>query len=317
MFVVRRPAGVKVRRDGVETELAADLVVDATGRTGRAPVWLAALGYDKAPEEELPIDLMYATRHVRHGADVEVDGVTAALIGHYPGMPRAFFVCRVEGGRGLVMAAGYGAHHPPSDDAGFDAFVASVAPPATAAAVAGAESLGPVVTHRFPSNFRRRYEKLDRFPAGFLVFGDAMCSVNPLYGTGMTVCALQAKELRRCLVRGGDDLAPRFFKAAAKPVDLAWQSSVGADLALPEIEGRRNAVIRVLNHYIARVHAAAETEPAVAEAFLRVIDFLDPPSRLFAPSVLRRVFRPAASTPARPTAGADPADAQLVGVEHF
>lgn len=310
-----RVTGVQIRRDGVHTELAADLVVDATGRTGRAAVWLAGLGYDAAPEEELPIDLIYATRH-GSGDDCEVDGVIAGLIGHYPGWPRGFFMQRLEGGRGLVTAAGLGAaHHPPSDVAGFDAFVAGVAPPRVAAAIAAADSLGPVITHRFPSNVRRHYEKLDRFPAGFLVFGDAICSLNPLYGTGMTVCALEAEALRRCLLaRGADNLAPRFFKAAAKPVDVAWQLCTGADLALPEIDGKRSAQIRVLNRFIARLQAAAETEPAVSEAFLRVVHFLDPPSRLFAPSILRRVLRPAAAPPTgRPVAADAGPSTQRIG----
>jgi 2-polyprenyl-6-methoxyphenol hydroxylase-like FAD-dependent oxidoreductase len=221
-------------------------------------------------------------------------------------MPRGLFAQRLEGGRGLVTAAGFGAaHHPPSDIAGFDAFVERVAPPRVAATITAADSLGPVIIHRFPSNIRRRYERLDRFPEGFLVFGDAICSLNPLYGTGMTVCALEAEALRRCLREdGGEYLAPRFFKAAAKPVDVAWQLGTGADLALPEIEGERSAQIRVLNRYITRLQAAAETEPLVSVAFLRVVHFLDPPTRLFAPDILRRVFRPAAAAPTRPTSGA-------------
>jgi 2-polyprenyl-6-methoxyphenol hydroxylase-like FAD-dependent oxidoreductase len=313
-----RVTGVRVHREGVETEVAADLVVDATGRTGRAPVWLAELGYEAAPEEELPIDLMYATRH-GSGDDCEVDGVIAGLIGHYPGMPRGFFAQRLEGGRGLVTAAGFGpAHHPPSDVPGFDAFVAGVAPPRVAAAITAADSLGPVITHRFPSNIRRRYERLDRFPDGFLVFGDAICSLNPLYGTGMTVCALEAEALRRCLLAHGDEtLGPRFFKAAAKPVDVAWQLCTGADLALPEIEGERSAQIKILNRFITRLQAAAETEPLVSVAFLRVVHFLDPPTRLFAPSIVRRVFRPAAAAPAGPSvAAAAGSRAPLVGADH-
>jgi 2-polyprenyl-6-methoxyphenol hydroxylase-like FAD-dependent oxidoreductase len=312
-----RVTGVKVQRDGVEAELTADLVVDATGRTGRAPVWLAALGYAQAPEEELAIDLMYATRQVKAtGADL--DGVQATLIGHYPGMPRTFFAVRAEGERVYVTGAGYGAHQPPGDEAGFDAFVASVAPPRLVSALAAAEPLGPVITHRFPSNLRRHYQKLDRFPGGFLVFGDALCSFNPVYGEGMTVCAFQAQALRRCLSRGEDDLARRFFRAAAKPIEVAWQFSVGADLALPEIEGRRTARMRFLNRYIARLQAAAETEPAVSEAFLRVLNFLDPPARLFSPDILRRVLRPAAAAPAEPPSPpeAEQINADRVGAAH-
>ena len=50
---------------GAEEILAADLVVDATGRGGRTPAWLQELGYDPPTEEQLRVDVKYASRHLR------------------------------------------------------------------------------------------------------------------------------------------------------------------------------------------------------------------------------------------------------------
>jgi flavin-dependent dehydrogenase len=151
--------------------------------------------------------------------------------------------------------------------------------------------LGTASTYRFQSNQRRRYDRLRRFPEGLLVIGDALCSFNPIYGQGMTVAALEALALRDCLSRGTGDLAPRFFRAAAAPIHQAWQLSANPDLALPEIDGTPPLVARLLNGYLDRVLAAAESDTVIVDQFVRVTSLLDPATRLLRPQVIWRVLR--------------------------
>jgi hypothetical protein len=101
--------------------------------------------------------------------------------------------------------------------------------------VAHAEPLGDFVRYRYPANLRRRYERLAEFPKGYLVFGDALCSFNPVYGQGMTVAAQEAMLLRECLDAGATDLAQRFFTRAAAVIDTPWDIAVGNDLRHPKV----------------------------------------------------------------------------------
>ena len=60
--------------------LSADLVVSALGRNGRAGAWLAEHGFHAPPEQELRIDLLYASRLVRLDPAL-LGGYRAVLIG--------------------------------------------------------------------------------------------------------------------------------------------------------------------------------------------------------------------------------------------
>ena len=63
-----RVTGVRAigRDDGSSAEvLGADLVVEATGRGSRLPVWLSELGYPQLDTDEVRVDVGYATRQYR------------------------------------------------------------------------------------------------------------------------------------------------------------------------------------------------------------------------------------------------------------
>ncbi len=165
------------------------------------------------------------------------------------------------------------------------------------------EPLGPVQTHRTPTSIRRNYQRMRAFPRGLIVFGDALCAFNPIYGQGMTVAAQQALALRSWLANGSDD--PRaFFQLAAPVVGAAWDIVTRADLSIPAVPGPRPLPVRVIGRYMARLQAVAVADHVVAHAYLRVINLLDPPTALMRPSIAVRVLRPGAAGGRAPTSRA-------------
>ena len=302
-----RVTGVRARRrqaGSAEEAVDAELVVDASGRGGRALTWLDGLGYERPPEDELRVGVRYATRHLRLREGALGDD-RAVGVGAVPGRPTGMYAAAQEHGWWICTLFGYEAHPPSTEPGQFNRFLGSLAPADVAAAVEAAEPLTDVVTHAFPSNLWRRYDKLRRFPAGLLVFGDAICSFNPIYGQGMSVAALEAIVLRRELARaqqrgqGGVDWR-RFFRGVRRPISDAWDLATGADLALPEVPGRRPLKVKLLGYYVDRVQRAAHVDPAVAAAFLRVTALLDRPPALLRPSIMVRAIRHGGSRTAAP-----------------
>jgi hypothetical protein len=142
----------------------------------------------------------------------------------------------------------------------------------------------------FPASIRRRYEKIDRFPEAYLVFGDAIASFNPIYGQGMSVAALESEELAAVLEQGSEELGPRFFRRAAKIVDMPWAISVGNDLRMPETIGPRNIGVNFINWYMSQLHKTAHADPIAALAFFRVANLLAPPPSVLHPKIAWRVL---------------------------
>jgi 2-polyprenyl-6-methoxyphenol hydroxylase-like FAD-dependent oxidoreductase len=289
----RRVTGARVLRradNSAEELLGADLVVDATGRGSRTPVWLEALGYARPPTERVRIGLGYATRIYRLPPDA-LGGDLAVVQAATPRHPRAGGLQRLEGDRWLLTLAGILGDHPAVDPDGFLAFARSLQFPDIYEAIRDAEPLDDPVGFRFPASVRRRYERLRRFPDGLLVVGDAVASFNPVYGQGMSVAALEALALRRHLERGVEPQPHRFFQDVARVVDVPWDMSAGGDLAFPGVHGRRTLKVRLISAYIARLHAAAAHDASLAGAFLRVAGLVSRPESLLRPGVALRVLR--------------------------
>lgn len=290
------------REDAEPQTLNAALTVDCTGRGSRTPQWLRAWGYEPAPEERVTIGLAYTSVYVRRDERVrpEVVAVIGTATAEQPD-PSILIAQEPDAdgrARWVMGLGGYAGRHVDTTLEAMRQRAQATGQHEITALLTGAETLCEPMRYAFPHSQRRRYERLHRFPRGFLLMGDALASFNPVYGQGMTVAACEALALRDALAtRPDDQWAPSFFRAAARVIDIPWQLTVGADLALPMVEGDRPLAVRIVNAYVARLQRVAVHDAKVANAFRRVIHLLAPPPSLFAPRILWRVLSATAPAP--------------------
>jgi len=292
-----RVTGVQVERrgdDAGDQTLTADLVVDCTGRGSRTTRWLVELGFAAPSESEVKVNVGYATRLYRRDPNDPRSREWILLTPEAPRETRFGGMFPIEGDRWIVSMGGWMGDHAPTDEPGFMEYARNLPAPDIYNLMSRSEPLSDIVPHKFSSSLRRHYEKLARFPEGYLALGDAICSFNPTYGQGMTSAAMQAAALDALLTERKDDLAalaPVFFKRAAKVVDIPWQLAVGEDFRFPETTGPKPAGTDFINRYVAQVHRATRFDAEVCRGFLYVMNLLKPPSSLMLPGMMLRVWR--------------------------
>jgi flavin-dependent dehydrogenase len=312
-------AGVWVRArrlpgGAAERDIAADFVVDASGRNSRAPAWLAALGYEPPQETTINAFLGYASRWYQRPPSRH-DRWRGLLIGaRAPDQTRAGVLLPIEGGRWIVTLAGLGGDYPPTDgDAAFLDFARNLRSPRLYEAIRDAQPLTPIYGYRRTENCLRHYERLRCWPERFVVLGDAVCTFNPVYGQGMSVAAQGAQLLDRCLrraqrarlrsaqePRGLTGLARAFQRQVAALNATPWLMATGEDLRWASTQGGQpSAVTRLTQRYMDEIMALMVRSPRASRAFMEVWHLLAPPATLFHPSLVALVAGQALTRSAR------------------
>jgi 2-polyprenyl-6-methoxyphenol hydroxylase-like FAD-dependent oxidoreductase len=275
---------------GDEERLSADLVVDCTGRGSRLGAWLGALGYHAPPERKVAIDLGYATRFFRRDPDDRLGGALGVMsLPKDASRPRGAGAFAVENAQWMVVVVGYHDDRPSSDPVDFAARVADEPTHALRPFASVAQPVTDVMTYRFPASVRRDFHKLARFPEGLLVAGDAVLSVNPIYGQGMTSAVLHAGVLADHLASKASPRA--YFRQLRKPVDLVWQLPSTEDFRLPHVTGDRPLGLGAA-HRIGDLYTRATLRDAqVHRVLLKVLNLEEDSKALTRPGTLLRAYR--------------------------
>ncbi|MBC7271720.1 MAG: FAD-dependent monooxygenase [Streptomyces sp.] len=279
-----------VRLDG-DTELAADLVVDASGRGSRVTTWLAGLGVTGIRERTVDSGLVNATRVYRVPDGAARFPLTIVHANPYVSRPgRSGMVLPIEGDRWMVSLAGTRGGEPPADPEGFLRYTLDLPDPIVGRLISGAEPLTGIHISRSTSNVRRYLEKAPRWPEGLVVLGDALATFNPAYGQGMSVAAMGARVLAAEVRRDGvtaAGLARRVQRGVGRSVDAAWSMAVSQDVLYPGVRGGRpGAGDRLVTAYTRRMMKAATGSYAAASAVWDVTSMRTGPKRLFSPGAL-------------------------------
>ena len=285
-----RVTGTRVveRATGQERVLTSDLVVDTTGRSARTPAFLEAHGFRRPAERRYSVQLSYSSQFFRPLPATLPEKVVI----DFPTLdrPEGAGLMANEDGTVVVTVIGLAGHSTPTDLPGLLDSAAEFLPAHVAAALRAAEPLGEVSVQRYPASIWRRYHKLDKFPHGYLVMGDAVCSLNPVFGQGMTSAAIQAQTLHECLTTGTAGLSHRFFRASAKKLTPIWWGNRIFDFTVVPSDDWRLNLQKLVALGMDKVYGAATTDLVVAETIFRTIQLLDRITVLMRPSVFSRVF---------------------------
>ncbi|WP_461016812.1 NAD(P)/FAD-dependent oxidoreductase [Streptomyces daliensis] len=297
-----RSVFARERGTTTSTEIPAAVVVDAGGRRSLTPEWLGQAGYTGRPPQQIDAGVSYAVRaypptpghehakHVVHLQAAPPDELTFSIL-----------VPAEDGTR----QAGIGTVRPcaaPRTDDEFTRALSRLRDPAVGDALPpGGAPAGSVRTfHPGPSRWNR-FDRWRDWPDGLIVLGDALCTLNPVYGQGMSVAVQQALALRHALrtPKPRSNVYRRIRRDLARAVRPAWTISGTEDWRFPHTTGHTSPFSALTHRFLDHLLSTAMTDPALARHLAEVFALTRPPTSLASPTVLRAVAARRVRGPAR------------------
>ena len=273
----------------------ADLVVDASGRGSVSPAWLEGFGYRRPDGRKIEIGIGYTTRiYRRRRTDLGGKLGDRSCRQRRRTGATAPIRSRAKIAGSSASAAIFGDDAPDERPDVSRPMRDSLPTPRSTTSSPRAEPLTDFIRYRYAANLRRRYERLARFPKGYLVFGDAIVQLQPGLRPGHDGGGPGGRHCCKTCLR--DDGAESGARASSRQQRRSRSIPLGyrrrQRSAAPASAGSRvRRKVRFINWYIGKLHMAAQHDAALGNAFLQVANMQASPTRLLHPVVVMQVIR--------------------------
>ncbi|MBT2655733.1 glutamate synthase subunit beta [Bacillus sp. ISL-18] len=286
--------GVEVLQENKTKTIFGDLVIDTSGNASFTKEWLEKQGR-KVFEEKVNIGLCYATRKFtlpEAPKDFKIkiiypDPAAKETIGGTLSL--------VENNQCFVTLNGYLHTLNPADVKDAEGFIqktSSLPLPDIFEEIQTGTSETETAIYQVPQISWRHFERVN-LPDGLLVAGDSLCRIDPVFGQGMSMAALEALAI-------GDFIAStspsrqlkKLQKKLAKIIAPVWLMVICEDFRYEEVKGKKPFGLKVLQWYVKQIFLLSSKNNAIYKDLVKVTNLVSPPTILFKPSTIKEVLRP-------------------------
>ncbi|WP_415406326.1 hypothetical protein ACLHDG_11230 [Sulfurovum sp. CS9] len=286
---------MKFIQNSKNNEIVSNFVIDATGRFSSSSKWMIEIGLETSIEEEIKIDMGYTSMLFRPNKLYNEDRKALFVYPFAPNNTKYGAVVPIEqdenGERYMVALSGCLEDHAPTNYDGFLKHAKNLANEKIYNFIKNSISISDFSSFKSPKNKRRYFEKLKNPPQGIIALGDTVTVVNPIYGQGITVIALEAKALQKSLSSGLKNIEKRYYKNITPVINIAWDVTSGEDFRYPQVIGKRNFKHKMQNIYSKQLFILSGSNQKVWHCFAQVLHFVKHPINIFQPFMLYNVIK--------------------------
>jgi 2-polyprenyl-6-methoxyphenol hydroxylase-like FAD-dependent oxidoreductase len=274
--------------------LTADIVVDASGVSSLTTKWLHKRG-TYIPEEKVEINLSYMSKQFQLAENDERDWRIKMVYPNPPEEKIGGTISKVEGNRYIVTIMGY--HNSVSekevliDDSGFIKLSKKLPKQDIYQEIEHAIPLTKTSFYRIPHIVWRRFDKM-KLPNGLLLIGDTICRIDPVFGQGMSIAIVEALALQKLFQTGArQKVSAAFHKKAAQIISPIWNMVLAEDFRYPNTRGKKPYGLSIQQWYAKNIVLLSAQNQDVYNAFVKVMNLVQPITSLMKPSIMKRVLK--------------------------